>query len=184
MSYCSSPLFFCFSVLSLYSLVSSSLPLSVRLPCFQNNLSSSLKQSPASFSLFGYLLQVRFLNFLPPLVSFFSFPPLFFVFSLLCIYSQAERESPLPCSIKTREGNEATLPLQGKVAGCLQGMGCINGGRVKRIACVWVLWASGRGKRRRIAGKKDLKSSSSLPLHVQGRRRTVSLKRHYFSFFF
>jgi hypothetical protein len=62
-------------------------------------------------------------------------------------------------------------------------MGCINGGRVRRIACVRVLWASGRGKRRRIAGKKDLKSSSSLPLHAQGRRRTVPLKRHYFRFF-
>jgi hypothetical protein len=62
-------------------------------------------------------------------------------------------------------------------------MGCINGGRVRRIACVRVLWASGRGKRRRIAGEKDLKSSSSLPLHAQGRRRTVPLKRHYFRFF-
>jgi len=33
-------------------------------------------------------------------------------------------------------------------------MGCINGGRVKGMACVLVLWARGRGKRRRIAGKK------------------------------
>jgi hypothetical protein len=110
-SYCSSPLFFCFSVLCFYSLVSSSLPLSIRLPYFQNNLCSSLKQSLASFSLFGSLLQVRFPKFLPPLVSFFpfSFPP--GIFPLLCIYSQVERESPLPCSIKVQEGNGATLPL-------------------------------------------------------------------------
>ena len=113
MSYCSSPLFFCFSVLSFYSLVSSSLPLYVRLPCFQNNLCSSLKQSPASFSLFGSLLQVRFPKVLPPLVSFFllllphfcsllpSFlqkqflllcPPTPFLSIPLSIYSQRERE--------------------------------------------------------------------------------------------
>jgi hypothetical protein len=59
-------------------------------------------------------------------------------------------------------------------------MGCINGGRVG-MACVRVLWAS--WKRRRIAGKKYLKSSSSLSLHAQGRRRTV-LKRHCFGLFF
>jgi len=33
----------------------------------------------------------------------------------------------------------------------------------------------------RESGKNDLKSSSSLPLHAQGRRRTVSFKRHCFS---
>jgi len=66
------------------------------------------------------------------------------------------------------------------VAGCLQGMGCINGGRVKGMACVRVLWASGRGKRRRIVGKKYLKSSSSLPLHAQGRRRIMPFKTALF----
>jgi hypothetical protein len=50
-----------------------------------------------------------------------------------------------------------TLPLQGRVADCLQGMGCINGGRVKGMSCVRVLWANGRGKRRRIARKKRFK---------------------------
>jgi len=34
-----------------------------------------------------------------------------------------------------QEGNRVTLPLQGKVAGCLQGMGSINGGRVRGMAC-------------------------------------------------
>ena len=41
----------------------------------------------------------------------------------------------------------------------------------------------GERERRRIAGNKDLKSSSSLPLHAQGRRRTV-LKRHCFGLYF
>jgi len=78
MSYCSSPLFFCFSILSFYSLSSSSLPLFVRLTCFQNDICSSLKQSPASFSLFGSLLQVCFSKFLPPsgfLIFLFPLPP-------------------------------------------------------------------------------------------------------------
>jgi hypothetical protein len=55
------------------------------------------------------------------------------------------------------------------------------------VAWVWVMqvfWVSGvERERRRIAGNKDLKSSSSLPLHAQGRRRIV-LKRHCFGFFF
>ena len=102
MSYCSSPLFFCFSVLSFYSLVSSSLPLYVRLPCFQNNLCSSLKQSPASFSLFGSLLQVRFPKVLPPLVSFFF--PFFFPISAACflLFSKnnfSSSASPPPFSL-------------------------------------------------------------------------------------
>jgi len=59
-------------------------------------LCSSLKQSPASFSLFGSFLQVRFPKFLPPLVFFFSFPPPF-VFSLLCIYSRRKRGAPYHC---------------------------------------------------------------------------------------
>jgi hypothetical protein len=37
-------------------------------------------------------------------------------------YRQAERESPLPCSIMEQKGNKVTLPLQGKVVGRLQGM--------------------------------------------------------------
>jgi len=32
-------------------------------------------------------------------------------------------------------------------------MACINGGRVWDVACVQVLWVSGKGKRKRIAGK-------------------------------
>ena len=86
MSYCSSPLFFCFSVLSFYSLVSSSLPLSVCLP-----FSSSPKFCPPSFLSFSK-------NRLPPSVSFFSFfLPLSFVFSLLCIYSRRKRGAPYHC---------------------------------------------------------------------------------------
>jgi hypothetical protein len=55
------------------------------------------------------------------------------------VFIAKRRESPPPCPIKTHEGNEATLPRRGKVAGCLEGMGCINGGRVKGMACVRVL---------------------------------------------
>ncbi|KAI5590993.1 hypothetical protein POPTR_004G056250v4 [Populus trichocarpa] len=95
MSYCSSTLFFCFSVLSFYSLVSSSLPLSVRLPCFQNNLCSSLKQSPASFSLFGSLLQVRFPKVLPPLFSFF-FPSSSPFLQLASFFSPKKISPPRP----------------------------------------------------------------------------------------
>ena len=62
-------LFFCSFLLFSCQLKSS--PLCLCLPCFQNNLCSSLKQSPASFSLFGSFLQVRFPKVLPPLVSFF-----------------------------------------------------------------------------------------------------------------
>jgi len=39
------------------------------------------------------------------------------------------------------------------------------------------------GKEKENSGEKDLKSSS-LPLHVQGRRRTVSFKMTLFRFFF
>jgi len=48
-----------------------------------------------------------------------------------------------------QEGNRVTFPLKGKVAGYLQGMGCINGGRVRGMTCVRVLVASGREKRSR-----------------------------------
>ena len=163
MSYCSSPLFFCFSVLSLYSLVSSSLPLSVRLPCFQNNLSSSLKQSPASFSLFGSLLQVRFPQILPLWFPFFlflpshirplfllqNFAPLFLVSSPL-VFIGKRRESPhcLVPSCMAHEGNRVTLPLQGKVAGCLQGMVPLSWQGI--VVWVWVLagfYASGRERK-------------------------------------
>jgi len=90
MSYCSSPLFFCFSVLSFYYLVSSSLPLSVRLPCFQNDLCSSLKQSPTSFSLFGSPFQVRFPKYLPPSGFLFSFSSSSFssLTFILCSFSK------------------------------------------------------------------------------------------------
>jgi len=48
-------------------------------------------------------------------------------------------------------------------------MGCINGGRVKGMACVRVLWANGRGGREQ---EEKLKSSSSPPLHTQGKKRS------------
>jgi hypothetical protein len=53
------------------------------------------------------------------------------------------------------------------------------------VVWVWVMrafWASGV---ERESGKNDLKSSSSLPLHAQGRRRTVPFKTTLFqcSFF-
>ncbi|KAL9355360.1 hypothetical protein Peur_053333 [Populus x canadensis] len=124
-SYCSSPLFFCFSVLSFYSLLSSSLPLSVRLPCFQNNLCSSLKQSPASFSLFGSLLQVRFPKVLPPLFSFFfSFFPVsaacFLLFSKKNFSSSAPLLSLYTSQYLLPAGARVTMPcpvmVQGGVA--------------------------------------------------------------------
>jgi len=39
------------------------------------------------------------------------------------------------------------------------------------------------GKEKENSRKKDLKSSSSLPLHTQGRRRMVSFKTTLFGFF-
>jgi len=102
MSYCSSPLFFCFSVLSFYSLVSSSLPLSV---CLSNN--------PLLRSLYSVLF-FKFIShkFCPSGFLFFFSSPLTFVlcsFSKILpplfgflpsgFYRQAERESSLPCSI-------------------------------------------------------------------------------------
>jgi len=42
-------------------------------------------------------------------------------------------------------------------------MGCINGGRIKGMACVRVLWESGRGKREgKNSGKNVSKTSSPL----------------------
>jgi len=47
-------------------------------------------------------------------------------------------------------------------------MGCINGGRVKGMACVRVLWQMGGGREQ----EEKLKSSSSPPLHTQGKKRS------------
>jgi hypothetical protein len=75
MSYCSSPLFFCFSVLSFYSLISSSLPFSVRLP-----FSLSSKFCPPLFV-------PLFLKKIIPLSVFYSLP---------CIYRQPGERYTIP----------------------------------------------------------------------------------------
>jgi hypothetical protein len=59
-------------------------------------------------------------------------------------------------------------------------MACINGGSVWDVACVF-----GQVRRARQIGRitgKDLKSSSSLPLHGHGRRRTMPFKTALFFF--
>jgi len=68
-----------------------------------------------------------------PVFSFSKvLPPLVFI--------GKRRESPhcLVPSCMAQEGNRVTLPLQGKVAGYLQGMGCINGGRVWDESCFFL----------------------------------------------
>jgi len=58
-------------------------------------------------------------------------------------------------------------------------MACINGGRVWDVACVQVLWVSGKGKRKRIAGKDFKYLLLPLYLHLQGRRAIqYHSKRH------
>jgi len=80
-----------------------------------------------------------------PQVSFFPFSPPYL-------------SSPFSVFIATgREGHLTTAMAQGKVAILPMSwhrvgwpvMACINGGRVWDVACVQVLWASGREKRRR-----------------------------------
>jgi len=165
-SYCSSPLFFCFSVLSFYSLVSSSLPLSVRL---SNN---PLLPSLYSVLFFKFVSQ----NFCPLWFSFFLFlPPLSSPFSVFIV---AGREGHLTTAMA--QGKVATLPMSWHRVRWLV-MACTNGGRVWDAACVF-----GQVRRARQIGRiagKDLKSSSSLPLYGHGRRRTVPFKTTLFWFF-
>ena len=71
------------------------------------------------------------------------------------------------------------LPMSWHRVGWLV-MACINGGSVWDVACVF-----GQVRRARQIGRitgKDLKSSSSLPLHGHGRRRTVPFKTALFFF--
>ena len=173
MSYCSSPLFFCFSVLSFYSLVRSSLPLSV---CLSNNpLLPSLysvlffkfvshKFCPSGF-LFPFSSPLTFV-----LCSFSKiFPPLIFLFP--CIYRQPGEKFTIPCP-STGHGSPSHFSSI-----MLAGYGCVGMGHAGFLGK-----CGGEKERRRIAGNKDLKSSSSLPLHAQGRRRTM-LKRYCFGLF-
>jgi len=172
MSYCSSPMFFCFSVLSFYSLASSSLPLSI---CLSNN--------PLLPSLYSVLF-FKFVShkFCP---SSFLFPfssPLTFI---LCSFSKILPPSILLFPCIYRQPGENTIPCPSAGHGSpshfssimLAGYGCVGMGHAGFLG----KWG-GEKERRRIAGNKDLKSSSSLPLHAQGRRRTV-LKRYCFGLF-
>jgi hypothetical protein len=151
MSYCSSPLFFCFffpSILLSVQVFPSPF-VSQTIPCFLLSIRFSSSSSfPTNFA---------------PLVSFFSFPPLshsssipspkycppVFGFLPSGFYRQAKRESPLPCSIMHGTGgNRVTLPLQGKVADCLQGMVPLSWQGI--VVWVWVLagfYASGRERK-------------------------------------
>jgi len=77
------------------------------------------------------------------------------------------------------QGKVAMLPMSWHRVGWLV-MACINGGSVWDVACVF-----GQVRRARQIGRitgKDLKSSSSLPLHGHGRRRTMPFKTALFFF--
>jgi len=79
------------------------------------------------------------------------------------------------------QGKAATLPMSWNRVGWLV-MACINDGKVWGVTCVF-----GQVRRARQIGRiagKDLKSTSSLPLHRQGRRRKVTFKTALFWFFF
>ena len=177
---------------SFYAVTQANLPFPVSILIHSSLYSPSLFFSYSSLSVMSplfYSLSLFFLSFFRlfhspvSLFWFLSFPLLPLPLSLLplYIYSQAERESPLPCSIKTQEGNEATLPLQGKVAGCLQGMGCINGGRVKGMAmsgfCGQVGWRERVGK-----NFKNLLLPCLCMRREEGEQ--CRSKQHCFSFFF
>jgi hypothetical protein len=53
-----------------------------------------------------------------------------------------------------------------------EGMGCVSSEASREV------------EKERVSGENDLKSSSSLPLHGQGRRGTVPFKTTLFWFFF
>ena len=133
-----------------------------------------------------------FYSFLPSLV-FFSLPVfcilllIFFLFQFACLCSTNEEVdggvmAPPLFSIPSlvfiavgREGHLTTvLPMSWHRVGWAV-MACINGGRVWNVTCVQVLWASGRGKRRRITGK-DFKNSL-LPCLCICRGEEAALRR-------
>jgi hypothetical protein len=125
-----------------------------------------LKQTPPCFS---NLLRLLSFQNLPS--SFLSSP--FFVFIA------AGREGHLTTAMA--QGKVATLPMSWHRVGWLV-MACISGGRVWDVACVF-----GQVRRARQIGRiagKDLKSSSSLPLHGHGKRRKVPFKTTLFWCFF
>jgi hypothetical protein len=98
------------------------------------------------------------------------FPPPFLFFPAY-IYRQPGERFAIPCSSAGHGSPSHFSSIM------LAGYGCVGMGHAG-------FWASGvERETRRISGNKDLKSSSSLPLHAQGRRRIV-LKRHCFGLFF
>jgi hypothetical protein len=83
-----------------------------------------------------------------------------------------------------QEGNRVTLPLQGKVADCLQGRGCINGGRVWDESCFfWQVRAEREGNNG-VAGNIIASSSPVFCASTGGRRLTVPFKTAPFDSFF
>jgi len=99
-------------------------------PVFKT-ISVPLSNNPCSLLYSVLILPFSPLDVLPPLV-----------------FIAKRRESPhcLVPSCMAQEGNRVTLPLQGKVADCLQGRGCVNGGRVWDELCFfWQVRAEREG---------------------------------------
>jgi len=114
--------------------------------------------------------------FAPWFSFFFLFLP-FFLFSPFSVFIAIGREGHLTTVMA--QGKVATLPMSWHRVGWLV-MACINGGRVWDVACVFGQVRRAR-QIERITGK-DLKSSSSLPLHGHERRRTMPFKTTLFWF--
>jgi len=98
MSYCSSPLFFCFSVLSFYFLVSSSLPLSVCVYLVFKTIYVHLSNNPLLPSLYSVLF-FKFVSqkFCPLWFPFFSFSSPFPQFASFFSPKNLSSFAPLFC---------------------------------------------------------------------------------------
>ena len=153
----------------------------------QNTLSSVRLSLYQKFPLFSPIF--------PHVILCFSFPSLssssFLFFSTLSLFSKPSvshslqrnfhppvRSPPPGLSYPGAGGNGATLPLQGKVAGRLQGMVLLSFiylvGRVcGSMGCVSFMQVGGDRERGRIARKEDLKNGFSFPCCTSRGRRTM-----------
>jgi len=158
----------------------------------------SLWSFPAFSSLFFPLFFFLWFFFSLPVLFFFFFSvfkcsPIFSLFktfpllefSPFSVFIAKRRESP-PYLVPSRRRRATRLPYPCKVRWpvvyrACQGMGCINGGRVKGMACVRVLWANGRG------GENRKKNWNLLLPHLctrRGRRGAMLFKTALFRAFF
>jgi len=164
----------------------------------QNTLSSVRLSLYQKFPLFSPVF--------PHVILCFSFPSLssssFLFFSTLSLFSKPSvshslqrnfcppvRSPPPGLSHPGAGGNGATLPLQGKVAGRLQGMVLLSFiylvGRVcGSMGCVSFMQVGGDRERGRIARKEDLKNSFSFPCCTSRGRRTMPFQNDIVLWFF